>query len=360
MCRSFFVYVRGGVLFVAVLWMSGFLSGSCHGQKSRLQFGNKVPADVEHIYEKGLQWLARAQAENGSWSHSGNTSGQSGIDGLCLMAFFAAGEDPNFGRYAETMRKGIRHLILSQNSHSGYFPNSMYNHGFAMLALCEAYGFVDEEMLWDGIDNPRRRTLGEALHLAVRCAVTSQAQNPARSWRYSPNSKDADTSVCGAVLMGLLAARNAGIKVPDQSIDDALKYIKQATSKRGNVSYMHGFGGGLFGSGANLPAIATLVFAIGNREHWKEYDATKKRIASLVTAKSSSHPFYGRYYMAQALFQSDFGAWLQWNTKNVRVIRRMQGKEGSIGDSPHGKAYGTAMSLLALGLNYRLLPIYER
>ena len=38
----------------------------------------------------------------------------------------------------------------------------------------------------------------------------------------------------------------------------------------------------------------------------------------------------------------------------------MQDDSGQIGRSDYGPAYGTSMSLLALALNYRFLPIYER
>jgi hypothetical protein len=150
------------------------------------------------------------------------------------MAFLASGEDPNFGRYGEPVRKALRSLIFEQNLHTGFIPNSMYHHGFAMLALAEAYGAVDDSLLWDS-QTPagRRRTIAQALELAVRCAVTSQNNNPAGAWRYSPQASDADTSVSGAVLIGLLAARNAGIEVPDVNVESALTYFRNSTSEGG-------------------------------------------------------------------------------------------------------------------------------
>ena len=63
--------------------------------------------------------------------------------------------------------------------------------------------------------------------------------------------------------------------------------------------------------------------------------------------------------MAQALYQSDPEAWEQWNRKTARMLADQQSSEGSFSGS-YGEAYGTAMSLLALALNYRFLPIYER
>jgi hypothetical protein len=71
------------------------------------------------------------------------------------------------------------------------------------------------------------------------------------------------------------------------------------------------------------------------------------------------YPFYFRYYMAQALFQGDFDSWKKWNRETIRLLKGMQSDKGSF-QGGHGEAYATSMSLLALALNYRFLPIYER
>lgn len=63
--------------------------------------------------------------------------------------------------------------------------------------------------------------------------------------------------------------------------------------------------------------------------------------------------------MAQALFQSDLETWKIWNQNIVQRLQPTQAEDGSFASS-HGPAYGTGMSVLALALNYRLLPVYER
>ena len=70
------------------------------------------------------------------------------------------------------------------------------------------------------------RSLGQALELAVRCILTSQDQNPFGGWRYTPDAKDADVSVSGANIIAMLAARNAGIEVPDENIKKAIDSAK--------------------------------------------------------------------------------------------------------------------------------------
>ncbi|NNE93715.1 MAG: squalene--hopene cyclase [Verrucomicrobiales bacterium] len=317
-----------------------------------LRFGGEIPPEVDAIYERGLAFLVQNQDKSGTWS----SRGENGITGLCLMAFLASGEDPNFGRYRSQVRKAVRALIEGQDAKTGYFESSMYHHGFAMLALAEAYGAVDETALWDGTEK-KKRTLAQALDLAVRCAVGSQKNNRWGGWRYSPESTDADTSVTGAVLMGLLACRNAGIEVPDEAIDNALEYMRRSTGTNGFVNYSGGFGG--MGESMNRSAVATLVYAVGQKRDWDEYKATLGHISKQLEHSENGHRHYFLYYMAQALFQGDYDSWQKWNHMTARKLAETQADDGSFNGS-YGQAYGTAMSLLAMALNYRFLPIYER
>ncbi len=332
----------------------GSVGSPVHAQSPVIRYGVKVSPEVEQIYDRGLRWLQQAQRPDGSW----DGPGENGITGMCVMAMLASGEDPNFGRYSIAVRRAIRHMLLNQDPKSGYLGDSMYHHGFAMLGLSEAYGAVDDTLLWDGSeDESQRRTIAEALEAAVRCAVTAQEYNRWGGWRYSPASNDADTSVSGAVLMGLLAARNAGIEVPDTSVEKALSYFKQSTGPSGMVAYTGGLGG--MGESMNRSAIATLVYAVGKKKDWDEYRATLRHITMRLEHQEGGYPNYFRYYMAQALFQGDLESWEKWNRETIRLLKQGQREDGSF-QGNHGTAYSTAMSMLALALNYRLLPIYER
>ena len=222
--------------FSSFLMLLGILE--TYAQDPTIRYGTGVPPAVRSINDRSLRYLANTQLEDGSWSGGQNGAG---ITGICVMAFMASGEDPDFGPYATHIRKALRNMIINQNPQTGYMTGyghgSMYHHGFAMLALSEAYGAVNEELLWEGSETPanRRRTIGKALELAVRCALTAQEKNPWGAWRYSPVSQDADTTVSGTVLMGILGARNAGIEVPNEAIDKALTFFQTCTM-RGGVS----------------------------------------------------------------------------------------------------------------------------
>ena len=333
----------------AVIGTALGLVSTAFAQDPSLRFGGQIPPELQTIYDRGLTWLAAAQSDDGSWK--GGNQG-AGVDGICLMAFLASGEDPNYGRHAATIRRAIRAIIRKQDEKTGYLPDSMYHHGFAMLALCEAYGAVDEALLWEG--GKATRSIGQTLELAIRCAATAQKKNRWGGWRYSPDATDADTSVTGAILMGLLAARNAGLEVADETVNAALEYLRRSTGKDGSVAYSGGFGG--MGGSMNLTAISALVGAVSKTKESEQYKACLGRLLENLEQHETSYPEYNRYYMAQALFQGDYAAWQKWNAAKVREFREMQKEDGSIGTG----AYGTGMSLLALALNYRFLPIYER
>ena len=334
---------------LALLLVIASAGGHARAQDSTLRYGGQIPPEVDTIYEHGLAWLVANQAQDGSWP--GNNQGP-GVTGICLMAFLASGEDPNYGRYASTIRRAIRNIIQQQDATTGYLPNSMYHHGFGMLALSESYGVVDESLVWQG-DKPTR-SIAQALNLAIGCAVNAQKKNRFGGWRYSPDSVDADMSVTGAVLMGLLAARNAGMDVPDDVIKNAMEFVRRSTGSDGSVAYTGGFGG--MGGSMNLTAIATLVGAVTKTKDTDQYRAALKRLQdNLDYHEAGNYAEYFRYYMAQALFQGDYGAWQKWNSEKIRELQGIQHDDGSFGGS-----YETGMSLLGLALNYRFLPIYER
>jgi len=335
----------------------GNVANVATAQPPNARIGEAVPRDVREMYEKGMQYLAKTQTSDGEW-----TGGQQGpgVTGLALMVFLASGEDPNFGLYSNNIRRAVRSIITKQNADTGYLGNSMYHHGFAMLALAEAYGTVDDRHIWPEGKQSQSRSIGVALELAVRAAITSQNGNSMGAWRYSPGSTDADTSVSGAVLVGLLAARNAGIEVPDKSIDKAISFYTKMTSSSGQVAYAGGLGG--FDESLARISIATLVYSVARRKDLTQFKATLGYLVNKLefTGRSGfGWVNYQRYYQAQALFQGDVEAWKKWNKLLVRQLKTTQQSDGSF-PGQHGAAVSTSLSLLALALNYRFLPIYER
>jgi len=324
------------------------LSAAVHAQE--LRYGAPIPAVHRTLFDKGLDYLVDAQQKGGSW---GNT----GVTGVCVMALIASGEDPNFGKYREAVQAGVRSMIRQQDPSTGFIRSGMYEHGFAMLALADCYGAVDERLLWG--DEKPVRSIAKTLELAVRCAVTSQEQNPFNAWQYSPDGSTADTSATGAVMMGLLGARNAGIPVPDKTIDLVVDYYTSMTLKNGLVNYSS-FGG--MGASYARSSICVLVLSIAKRKELAAYKATAEYLTQTWDAMPSNHPAYTLYYRSQALFQANYALWRRWTEENTVMLAELQLEDGSIPiqGASSGLPFQTGMALLSAGLNYCLLPIYER
>lgn len=351
-------------------------SGLVLAQPLKVQRDEATLRHVRQIYDAGLKYLAASQSEDGTWSvgeprpemkeglenvarveGSWAAAGKQGpgVTALALLAFLASGEDPNFGIYSHQVRMALRSLISNQDEKTGYIGPSMYHHGFAMLALAEAYGAVDDRALWQ--NENARRSIGEALELAVRCSVTSQKSNPTNAWRYAPDSRDADASVSGSVIIGLLAARNAGVEVPDESIDKAINYLRSMSDRSGDIFYL-GIGNRLSTSIARV-SIAALTFAVARRKDLTDYKATLNYLKERLDEPPGPFGEYTFYYQSQALFQGDIESWKKWNTALIRQLKEAQQQDGSI-QGRFNLPISTSLSLLSLALNYGFLPVYER
>ncbi len=299
-----------------------------------------IPAQADLIYERGLQYLARTQNDKGSWNDS--VGAEPGVVGLAVAAFLAHGEDPNYGPYSKNIRNGIDYILSQQSDKNGYIGSSMYNHAFATKALAEAYGVID---------HPK---IAPALQHAVDLILSSQKKNRFGAWRYSPDSRDADTTVTGCQLVTLFAARNAGIHVPDDAVKKALAYLATCRGGDGSYGYTSSSGGK-----PTLTAVGSLCLSLAKETDSKGYQASLAFLKKNMDYRDRYYPFYYEYYMSQALFHADEALWKEWNAKNIRYMATIQSPEGSFPGN-QGTSFNTAGALLSLALNYRYLPIYEK
>ncbi len=301
--------------------------------------GEPIPPEVEAVYARGLAWLAAGQKHDGRWD--GQYGAYPGVVGMAVMAMLARGDDPNHGAFSAHINKGLDYILARMDQQTGYIGDSMYNHGFATLALAEAYGAVHD---------PR---LGPALQKAVELILSAQAVNPTGGWRYSPSSRDADTTISGAQLMALLATRNAGIAVPDSAIDRAVQFLSKNQSSNGGFGYTSASG--------TTPAssvIATLMLALTSHNRGAAYKSAL-RFVEQIWLSPDQHEYYYLYYASQALFHGNMRSWSRWNVENLARLTASQNADGRWTGS-EGDVFCTSAALLSLALNYRYLPIYER
>ena len=327
-----------------ILFLIFTLARCCLAQDDpRIFKGAQVSPIVERIYQLGLRFLAANQREDGTFSDQYGS--EAATSALSAMAYLAHGDDPNAGPYASNIRRHLDY-VLGKTGKNGCIGSSMYNHAFSTLALAEAYGLVRDDRL------------GPALESAVQLILSSQSQNPLKAWRYSPTSKDADSTVSGACFVALIAARNSGISVPESAIKDALSFYAECqVPTDGTIGYLpkstpHG---------PSTTAIGVAAFAYARDKKSPVFlnamAALKEILAN--TSNIGNHMHYFEYYASQALFQGDFASWEEWNVKRVEQLLKMQNSDGSF-EGNLGPSLSTAFGLLSIALNYRYLPIYER
>ena len=236
----------------------------------RLVRGTQVPPAVEKVYLAGLRYLEGAQKADGAFGDQ--HGGEPATAGLTAMAFLAHGDDPEHGPYTQAIRRSLDYLL--QKAHpNGMVGFSMYNHAFATLALAEAYGSVRDERI------------APALRGAVALLLASQQQNPHRAWRYSPTTKEADSTVTGACFVALIAARNAGLEIPESSFQDALEYLTECqVAADGTIGYQ----AKSHPHGPSTTAIGVAAFAYARRTTAptcvKALEALKEMLASGIQA----------------------------------------------------------------------------
>ncbi|WP_432798493.1 prenyltransferase/squalene oxidase repeat-containing protein [Poriferisphaera sp. WC338] len=298
--------------------------------------------------EKGLRFIAEAQAEDGSYG-SERMRKHVGMTALAAMAFMADGHVPGRGKYGSHVDKAVT-FVLSSATESGFIAadtshGPMYGHGFATLMLGEAYGMTGD---------PHVR---EVLIKAVRLIVNTQ--NHEGGWRYHPIPFDADISVTICQIMALRSARNAGLSVPKETIDRAIAYVRQCQNPAdGGFRYMLSAGGSAFPRSA--AGVASLFYAgVYEGEDIEKGLGYLVREGEHMSFRSGGHYYYGHYYAGQAMYLAGGDYWKQWYPKVRDELITRQNEDGSW-ESSHGKSYGTSMSLLIMQIPNRLLPIFQR
>lgn len=313
---------------------------SAYAQGPRLRSADPVSQEVSIMYEQGLNYIINSQRANGSWDDA-NTTHQ-GVIAFALMAVLAKGDNIYTSRTNTFIEHCLNSILKAQDQKTGFIGKSMYNHGFATLVISEAYGKINDDRL------------GPALKKAVDLIISSQENNSKKAWRYNPRSNDADSTVTGCQLVALLGARNAGIAVPDSAITQGLAYIESCRTDEGSYGYRDNNSGR-----PTLTAICVLCHYLAQSGETEDLKQSVQHLKKSLNYRDQHYPFYFEYYMAQALFQADQKLWKDWNQRNIRYLKLVQGNDGSW-DGNHGKIYSTSAALLSLALNYRYMPIYEK
>ena len=119
-------------------------------------------------------------------------------------------------------------------------------------------------------------------------------------------------------------------------------------------------------SGSGEPGYARTGAGVCSLEVCGIYDSDEIRrgldylIANIGKDSQKEHYHYGVYYAAQAVYQAkDERRWQQWFPPIREQLLGQQKEDGSWGSNV-GPPYSTAVTILALAIPYRYLPIYQR
>jgi hypothetical protein len=361
--------------------------------RSPSSFAKASEPTTEAAIHLGLEFLARYQSPDGSWSLTGfdrdepqhltQLDSDTAATGLALLAFQGAGYNHREFKYARQINHAIQWLTENQAEDGGlYVPSDkksdsacrLYSHGIAALALTEAYGMTQDPRLAE----PAQKALD----------YIADSQDPRKGgWRYfdEPGKKSSDTSVSGWMMMAMQSGRLAGLEVDEKaftSVDDWLevaadpdnnslyRYNPYARDSKG-VSRMQGR--------KPTPSMTSVGLLMRIYSGWDKEDPRLLAGADYILEQqlpSDSTPqvrdTYYWYYATQVLKHIDGPRWEIWNQKLRPLLTRSQEKSGDFAGSWHpyrpvpdrwgsfgGRIYVTTMNLLSLEVRHRMLPLYQ-
>ncbi len=353
------------------LWGMAFLFGNASLQAGGQDEASdprsivKIDKKTQQAIDMGLKYLKERQNSDGSWS-SGRYPHNTAITAFALLAFMSQGNLPNQGYYGPEVAKGARFLMAAQRKGrndkdpgDGYIIGShggnMYCHGMATLALAELWGTTSDE------------ELKPVLEKAVKLIVNSQ--NRQGGWRYNPNKYgDADISVTIMQVMALRAAKNAGLHVPDETMEKALGYILSCRDPSGGFTYQPNNRSPGFARTAAGMCVLFLTGKYKAKELPRAVNYLKKNYD-----RRGSHYYYGMYYAAHAMYQyglADPEEWRNWYTKvrdelladvESEIKRgRWNGSWKNRKGQNVGPEYQTSIAVIILSVPAHYLPIFQR
>jgi hypothetical protein len=281
------------------------------------------------------------------------------------MALLGEGSTTTQGKFAANLRKAVDYLV-SRSRSNGLIGDPTrddrytYGHGYSTMFLSQVLG--EEE------DEARRKELIEILTRAIK--FTANAQTTGGGWGYvsARDGSDFDEgSTTITQVQALRGCRNAGIPVPKEIIDKAIKYIQRCTGSDGGVQYSLKTGGG-----GRPPITAAAIACLFNAgEYDSEYVPKMMKYCEQNlgsdTRSSYGHWHYAHFYYAQVQYREGGDRWETYrNEIDAKLLR--EAVEVKIGDKTGaqwsqgyiGPVYTTALNLIILQLDNAALPIYQR
>ncbi|MDR3233594.1 MAG: terpene cyclase/mutase family protein [Planctomycetaceae bacterium] len=312
--------------------------------------------NLQKTVAKGLDWLAENQSRRGNWDANGMYP--SAMTGMAGVALLSEGSTATQGKYAPHIRCAIDFLVKRSRS-NGLIGDDKddrytYGHGFGLLFLSQVFG--EEE------DEARRQQLMDVMTKAVK--FCGQAQTKAGGWGYvsAKDGSDFDEgSTTITQVQALRGCRNAGIPVPKEIIDNAVKYIHRCSIRKGADGVQYNIHGG----GGRPPISAAAVACLFNAGEYDDVFVPNllkycERTLGNTSNPNDGHWHYAHYYYAQVMYRQGGKIWEDYRNKLFKRLINEASSDGSWSQGYIGKVYTTSIILTILQLENGTLPIYTR
>jgi hypothetical protein len=357
---------------------------------------DRKQTDVEGAVDRGLEYLKRIQSGDGHWEAQGGQYPTS-MTGMAGLAMLMEGSTVREGKYSDQIRKAVNWFLVPQRVRENGLlgdPNNpteiqryMYGQGFGTLFLACVYG--EEE------DLAQRKKLEAVLTKAVDFIAKAQTRKTHRKpegreveiggWGYVSAADTGGTgfdegSVTITQLQALRAARNAGIRVPRETIDKSLAYLEACTNNAGGIVYNYT---GNSATGQDRPPLTAAAVCCGFSGGQYRGELPKKWLKNCqrtiwpqVGRGRDPHEEYKYFYFSQAMYTLGDDRWGQMFTDEPRdswltwtkykealypyLLQQQNRSDGCWEGGFVGPVYITAAYLCVFQLDKGILPIFQR
>jgi hypothetical protein len=327
-----------------------------------------MPRAVAAARARGLDWLTKHQAADGSWGKSYTVA----VTSFACLAYLSASDEPYAGAHAAALVKGLRFLLANQKD--GVFSQQghtwIHGQGFATLALSEAYGRSLFCKTQPDLDLKEVRAV-----VSRAVAAIARHQSASGGWWYTPGqpeSHEGSTTVCA--VQALVSAANYDIATAPKALDNGFDYLKKCQSPDGGFNYRLGDGSSMKEGTAGDVATLALMQKFDFPVMIKGYRFLIKLTPAAISAER--FPYYGHFYGCMGMqllgqeyrddraFREGTRGYIAGAQKDLLAWQKPDGTwppKGWIATSSQEDAgYATAFATLTLFVPEARLSVYNR
>lgn len=282
--------------------------------------------DVNRSVESGIQYLIRAQGGNGAWHYS--EPYEPGLTALAVLALTNAGVSKDH----PTIQRGLQYILNTK-------PERTYAIGLVLMALAE-------------VDPVQFR---KQIEFYGKWLIEKQADNG--TWNYD-GTGPGDHSNTQFGVLGLFAARSAGLRIPPFNMQRIIKHFTSVQNRDGGWGYnIDG------GSTPQMTAAGTTSLLIaGDRIFYPDVNCGRykqsKNIAGGISyiadtwnpAQGGVHAYYTIYALERVgiLSGRKFLGRHDWYAELASTLVRSQNAMGGWGGANQNGVKDSCFALLAL------------